>query len=447
MNDIIPRFRRRFADDSTAGIYGLFLFFSLASIAASFFTGPLTDLLPGVWRIMTGPTALTTDFCAVGGLNGALLASGMLGLLSLALLKFSGVKPSGVTIGAFFLTMGFSYFGKNCLNMLPIVLGSWLFAKAKHEPFSRYVHFGLFGGALAPFVSEMFFSQYIALPWWLAFLTGVSAGALIGFIMPPLSAHTSIMHKGFNLFNAGLSAGLLGFALFAIYKSLVLGPMGLEGDYALYDIISPGYPLFFCVFLGMIFLISVICGALLCEHPVKTYRMMLKETALSCDYTKEYPVGITLMNFGLLGAMSLLYFVLIDAPFTGPTIGSLLCIVCWAGSGSNPLSTLPIFIGYLLVGPFTALGVNAQALCVGVCFATGMAPISSHWGLGWGVLAGGIHAAFTPHTPAIHGGFNIYNGGFTAGLVAIVLIPMLEEFIRPKTAQNIAEHADPAVSD
>jgi len=36
--------------------------------------------------------------------------------------------------------------------------------------------------------------------------------------------------------------------------------------------------------------------------------------------------------------------------------------------------------------------------------------------------------------PAIHGGFNLYNGGFTSGLVAFAMVPVLESFF--KTIQD-----------
>ena len=47
-----------------------------------------------------------------------------------------------------------------------------------------------------------------------------------------------------------------------------------------------------------------------------------------------------------------------------------------------------------------------------------------------GIIAGILHYCTVTSVPAIHGGFNLYNGGFTSGLVAFVLVPVLESFCK-----------------
>ena len=49
-----------------------------------------------------------------------------------------------------------------------------------------------------------------------------------------------------------------------------------------------------------------------------------------------------------------------------------------------------------------------------------------------GIVAGIIHYCLVTSVPAIHGGFNLYNGGFTAGLVCFVMIPVMEHFFKTK---------------
>ena len=49
------------------------------------------------------------------------------------------------------------------------------------------------------------------------------------------------------------------------------------------------------------------------------------------------------------------------------------------------------------------------------------------------MLAGFLSAVICTSTSAIHGGFVLYNGGFTAGLTALVLLPILDYYkIVPK---------------
>ena len=49
------------------------------------------------------------------------------------------------------------------------------------------------------------------------------------------------------------------------------------------------------------------------------------------------------------------------------------------------------------------------ALVVGLCFASGLAPIAGNYGWWAGILAGGMHYFLVTSIPAIHGGFSLYN--------------------------------------
>ena len=71
--------------------------------------------------------------------------------------------------------------------------------------------------------------------------------------------------------------------------------------------------------------------------------------------------------------------------------------------------------------PLTSPGVLlATLLC------TGLAPIAGQFGWYWGVAAGFLHMAIVQNTSFLHGGMNLYNNGFAAGLVCVLLIPIIE---------------------
>ena len=415
-----------------------FLITSLVLIATSFFVAPVADLFPGFKEILISSQVLTTDACALGGLGGALLNAGLLGLISWVLFKITGAKLTGAAMGAFFLTIGFSFFGKNCLNVWPIIFGVWLYSRLKKESFGKFVNMSLFACSLAPIISEAIFNRHLDYSLSLGILLAVFAGIVIGLVFPPLTAHTVSLHKGHDLFNAGVSAGFLAFALFTIYKTLALRPMGLEDQYGLNAILSEGYPLFFPIFFAALFMVAIVAGFIANGKSFKGYGTLLRRTGHGTDFIALDGAGRTLMNFGILGLIMLAYFLAIKAPFTGPTIGSLLCILCWAGNGSHPLNVIPIVIGYALVSTVAAWDLNTQAIVVGLCFATGLSPISGRWGWYWGIVAGALHSCFVCYTASIHGGFNIYNGGFTAGLVALVLVPVLESYCRDRGAKKEA---------
>ncbi|MDE7245264.1 MAG: DUF1576 domain-containing protein, partial [Oscillospiraceae bacterium] len=44
----------------------------------------------------------------------------------------------------------------------------------------------------------------------------------------------------------------------------------------------------------------------------------------------------------------------------------------------------------------------------------------------WGVAAGFLHMTIVQNTSILHGGMNLYNNGFAAGLVCLLLVPVIE---------------------
>jgi hypothetical protein len=76
---------------------------------------------------------------------------------------------------------------------------------------------------------------------------------------------------------------------------------------------------------------------------------------------------------------------------------------------------------------------STQAYINGLAFATGLCPFAGKYGVRIGILAGFVSAIICTSTAAMHGGFVLYNGGFTAGLTALVLLPILDFYnVTPK---------------
>ena len=147
-------------------------------------------------------------------------------------------------------------------------------------------------------------------------------------------------------------------------------------------------------------------------------------------------MGATIINFGVYGLFILAYYIIIGAKFTGPTFAVVFCMLAFCAGGATPLNVLPILVGYFIGSLFGVNALNAQAIIVGACFASGLAPISGHYGPIAGVVAGILHYCLVTSVPAIHNGFNLYNGGFTSGLVAFVLVPVLESFFKTIQARK-----------
>ncbi len=58
-------------------------------------------------------------------------------------------------------------------------------------------------------------------------------------------------------------------------------------------------------------------------------------------------------------------------------------------------------------------------------FGTTLAPIAGRFGWHWGIVAGFEHSSVAQTVGQLHGGLVLYNNGFTAGLVAAVLLPVM----------------------
>ena len=57
-------------------------------------------------------------------------------------------------------------------------------------------------------------------------------------------------------------------------------------------------------------------------------------------------------------------------------------------------------------------------------FGTALAPISGVFGPVAGIIAGWLHLAVVQNVGLVHGGLNLYNNGFSAGIVAGFLLPI-----------------------
>ena len=55
----------------------------------------------------------------------------------------------------------------------------------------------------------------------------------------------------------------------------------------------------------------------------------------------------------------------------------------------------------------------------------------------WGVIAGWLHLAVVQSIGTVHGGLNLYNNGFSAGIVASILLPIMDMIKDHKDKERI----------
>ena len=384
--------------------------------------GP-AEVLNGMKTILFTPDNLFTDYIASAGLGAALINCGLVSLFSLLLLYVDGDPLNGFTLVTMGLMSGFSLFGKNIVNMIPIHLGVLVYAKVKKERFGKYTNLALVATALSPTVSFLMFHPEKPMP-----LLGLLMGLVIGFLFPATAAYTFRILDGMNLYNAGVAAGFLSIVLVPLLKAVDHGPapvMHWSTEYSLPLGIAVAV---FCV--GFI-LFGVIRGK--DKNIKRRYRHLLRTGGrLPSDYLRTYGLDTVCVNMGVNGLLALAYVLACGGDINGPTLGGILTVMGFSAYGKHARNITPFMIGVYLGNLTNVAPLDSPSMQIAGLFGTTLAPISGVFGWPFGILAGLLHSAVVQYSGTVAGGVNLYNNGFSGGLVALVLYPILTELIHPR---------------
>ena len=417
-----------------------FAFFSAACLIAAVCMPDRATMFSGFFSILTSPCKVTTNYFSVGGYAGTFLNMGLVALAMTALYSLTKATVNNVATLAFLLTLGFCTWGINLLNMWFPMLGVVVANLLKKDKPLANVNAMLFSTGLAPLLSDLLVrypnSEVIGFNL-LGALLAVVVGVIAGMAISSGLGHSPAVHKGFNLYSAALPVGVTTFFLNGmLYKVLGIDLPGASGDMA---VASWANTNIFCIVLfGLCVVFALLLG---CSF--KDYWNLLKNRNQVNNVSGTLGNATFLMNVGVFGLFILGYYNLIGASFNGVTFGLVFCMLCTCNSGSRPSNVWPIMLGYVvastisgwlsgLLGGNFSLAVNAQAIVIGLCYANGLSPICDKYGWHYGFLAAMIHYTLVTLVPNIHGGFCLYNGGFTGIFVCILLIPVLERFVKTK---------------
>lgn len=438
-----------------------FAFVTVCFLIAAVCMPDRAQMFSGFGKILTGTCRISTNYFALGGYAATYLNMGLVALIATSLCFLPGAKPNNVTVLAFLLTVGFGSWGINPLNILPTILGVCLYGLVKKEKLGTLSNAMLFSTGIAPLISDLLLrypgTEYIgfnALGLGLALFIGL----IIGFFLPAGLAHSPNVHKGYDHYSAALPIGMTAFFLRSVLYNVMLGwkigDMGQLSTMAAPEVNSFLNTNIFCFILFG----SCIVFALLMGCRPKDYWNLLKDSGHSVSFTSKYGNGTFLMNVGVYGLMIVGYFNLAGAidgvnVWTGMTFGIVFCMLATCNSGSHPGNVWPIMAGYmitsflfgwifgLLGGENYGLTIGSQGIMIGLCYANGLSPIAGKYGFGYGILAGGLHYLLVTAVPDLHGGFCLYNGGFTAALICLILVPQLERFCKTKEERKASKIA------
>ena len=417
-----------------------FTCFSLSFIVASPFMPDVGDMSDGLLRIMNSPTKAATNFFSVGGYSATFMNMGLVGLICTALYCVPGRQANNAATLVTLLTVGFGSWGIHILNIWPTILGVALHCVVKGEKLGSRTNAMLFTTGLAPFMSELMV-RYPNPDAVGIHPSGVAlaliVGIFVGYFLPAGLDNSPKIHKGFALYSAALPIGMTAFLLNGfLYKA-----MGVPVPEAVSDL-SVADPVIcntFCIVLFSIFIIV----ALFMGCTPKHYIQSIRSPQHVVHFGAAFGNAAMLMNAGVFGLFILGYFNLVGAEFNGIVFGSVFCMLSTCNSGSHPLNAIPIILGYgfaefffQTMNPFSGgsfdMYLNSQALVVGICYANGLSPIAHEYGWRYGILVAAMHFCMVTTTPQLHGGMCLYNGGFTAALVCLLILPGMEKHFRTK---------------
>lgn len=400
---------------------GTILRVTCAYAAAFVAFGLLVDgpgaVLRGLIAILSTRDALLTDYFGIGGIGAGCVNAGLLTLCAALVYHRAGAAITGAAVACLFLVLGFGLFGKNLLNVWPIVLGVYLYARFRGEPFAAHINTAFFGAALAPVFSEILFSSTLAMP--AALPLALATSLLIGFILPPAAAQLFKAHMGFSLYNMGFTAGIVGTLIVALYKSYGFVPEPVM-------IWTTGNNWLLGGFLAVLFGSMVAIGWYLDRALVPQLKRIMAEAGQApTDFIALAGFWPTLANMGLAGAVGTVYVLLVGGDLNGPVIGAILTIVGFAAFGKHPRNIVPIMAGVFLGSIAKPWSAADPSITLAALFGTTLAPIAGRFGWHWGIVAGFVHSSAAQSVGVVHGGLNLYNNGFAAGIVASVLAPVI----------------------
>ncbi|MCL2855223.1 MAG: DUF1576 domain-containing protein [Defluviitaleaceae bacterium] len=442
-------------------IYGLVLTFLHAG-DLSFFDALWTY---GLWNIVNNPAILPLDYIAMGGIGPAFVNSGIVGFILIGGFKFAKLPISGPQMGVLGLTMGFSFMGKNFLNILPILLGALIYSafmkkdgESLRDTYKGHITMAGFSTCLAPIITQpAFIPQFRDVHVLLGVAIGVVFGLLIGFFINAMAVFIRKSHEGLNLYNIGWGAGLFSIALTAIYGTVgiqnfvVDAPMRNLGQrmvdvYGNYRQLSPvGYYNWeiwgFMAFLAIYFILMGFLSGAKGGDVKESLYLKAGDSKFINNFFAKYGAGKTYLAMGLLGIMLLAVTLILQVNMNGPILAAVISVVGWGGFGKAVANAAAIGLGVVVAGvlrffiwPEHVQWSNYNLLEYlrtqpviwtsafwGMC----LSPMARFFGWKWAIPIGMLHFTFAATIANFHWGQNLYNNGLAAGFVCVVMIPII----------------------
>ncbi|MDI9540691.1 MAG: DUF1576 domain-containing protein [Bacillota bacterium] len=184
--------------------------------------------------------------------------------------------------------------------------------------------------------------------------------------------------------------------------------------------------------------ILIVFAGLLMGPPLESIKqlwtLVISPCYLFTDYFYISSIGTALINSGLLMFLAIFIANVSKTEISGLLIASIFIVTGFALFGKNLYNVVSIYLGVYLYSRFKKESFSKYVTMAN--FATSLTPLVSQVSYGMnfepvsaiilanviGLIVGFIFSPLANSFAAIHRGFNIYNGGFTSGIIGMLFM-------------------------
>ena len=377
------------------------------------------EILKGLSKIILHPGMLLVDYIAVGGIGATFVNSAIIMLVCILFVYLLKMDITGPLIAGIFTAGGFAFIGKNIYNVWPIFMGGYIYTRYKKTEYKSVLLVMMFAAALSPTVTYVSF-ELGSIP------LGILIGIVIGILVPAMAAQMLKFHDGYNLYNIGFTCGILGTLIAALFR-------GFGHPMLTQSVLSNEYNVFLKTFLLISFISCILILFISNGYSFKGYASLFSRSGRGLsNHTELFGYKGTYTNMAFMGLISTIYVILVKGDFNGPVMAGVLTAVGFSAFGKHPKNSIPIMLGVFLGGTIMKYDVSSAGLVIAALFGTTLAPIAGAYGTIPGIIAGFLHVAMVNNTGSLHGGLNLYNNGFSGGIIAAILIPIYNSLMTKK---------------
>ncbi len=185
--------------------------------------------------------------------------------------------------------------------------------------------------------------------------------------------------------------------------------------------------------------------------------ILVSPSQLFTDYMEIASVGSTLLNVAIMLGISIYSYKKLEIPLNGTVIGSLGMLAGFSFFGKNLFNSIPFMIGvwiytkvtkqnyrnYVIVGLFgSALGPLISFIAFSGVLPQGWSVLIAY---ALGIFIGFILPQLSTQFLGFHQGFSLYNVGFTAGIIGMVVLGFMNAFGIEVETRTLASTQSPLI--